>query len=60
LYFSVAFKGLIEAGMSATVSVPQYMSTLDGTVESVKNVSYITPEGAECFKVTILLDNPAR
>ncbi len=46
--------------MSATVSVPQYMSTLDGTVESVKNVSYITPEGAECFKVTILLDNPAR
>lgn len=58
LYFSVAYKDLITKGMQASVSVPQYMTELSGVVTAVKNVSYITSEGAECFKVTIRVDNP--
>ncbi len=58
LYCSVVYKDAVAAGMSAGVSIPQYMTELTGTVESVKDVSYITPEGAECFKVTVVLDNP--
>jgi hypothetical protein len=44
--------------MSVDVSIPEFMTELKGTVESIKKVSYITPEGAECFKVNIVLDNP--
>ena len=58
LFFSVAYSDVITTGMSATVLIPQYMTELMGTVESIKNVSYITAEGAECFKVTIVMDNP--
>jgi multidrug efflux pump subunit AcrA (membrane-fusion protein) len=58
LYFSVAYKGSITKGMQADVSVPQYMAELKGTVSAVKNVSYITSEGTECFKVTVTVDNP--
>jgi multidrug efflux pump subunit AcrA (membrane-fusion protein) len=58
LYFSVAYKGSISKGMQADVSIPQYMAELKGTVTAIKNVSYITGEGAECFKVTITVDNP--
>ncbi len=58
LYFSVAYKDIIKTGMSAEVSISQYMTELTGTVESIKDVSYITAEGAECFKVTIVMENP--
>lgn len=58
LFFSVAYKDIIRKGMSAAVSIPHYMTELTGTVESIKNVSYITPEGAKCFKVTVVMDNP--
>lgn len=58
LYFSVAYEGSITKGASADVSVPQYMTTLQGTVTDIKNVSYITNEGAECFKVTVSVNNP--
>ena len=58
LYFSIAYKDYVYTGMSAEVSIPQYMTTLTGTVTEIKDVSYITSEGAECFKVTISVDNP--
>ena len=58
LYFSVGYRDYIETGMSAEVSLAQYMTTLEGIVTGIKDVSYITPEGAECFKVTIAVDNP--
>lgn len=58
LYFSVAYWDDITIGMSANVSIAQYMTELEGTVLSTKKVSYITSEGTECFKVTIAIDNP--
>ncbi|SHI15211.1 Multidrug efflux pump subunit AcrA (membrane-fusion protein) [Sporobacter termitidis DSM 10068] len=58
LYFSNAYLDAIKKGMSAEVSVPQYMSTLTGTVTAIDNVSYVTSEGTVCFKATITVDNP--
>lgn len=58
LYFSVAYEDSISKGMSADVSVSQYMTQLKGTVVGIEKVSYITAEGAECFKVRIAVDNP--
>lgn len=58
LYFSKAYSGYITKGMNAEVSVPEYMSTLTGTVTRIDNVSYVTAEGTVCFKVTITVDNP--
>jgi multidrug resistance efflux pump len=58
LYYSVAYRDYITKGMDAEVSISQYMTTLSGTVTGTKDVSYITPEGAECFKVIISVDNP--
>jgi HlyD family secretion protein len=58
LYFSDTYWGKITKGMTADVSIPTYMSTLTGTVTSVDDVDYVTSEGAQCFKVTISLDNP--
>ena len=58
LYFSIAYKDYITTGMSAEVSIPTYMTTLTGTVTEIKDVSYLTAEGAECFGVTISVDNP--
>lgn len=58
LYFSDAYSGYITKGMSAEVSVPEYMATLSGTVTRIDNVSYVTAEGTVCFKVTIAVDNP--
>lgn len=58
LYFSYAYKDAIYQGMSAEISVPQYMSTLTGTVSGIDYVSYVTAEGTTCFKVTISVTNP--
>lgn len=58
LYFSYAYEDYITKGMSADVSIPDYMSTITGTVGSIEKVSYISDEGAACFKVNIVVDNP--
>ena len=58
LYFIDAYKASIRTGMDAEVSVPQYMTTLRGTVTAIDNVSYISAEGAVCFMVTVTIDNP--
>ncbi len=58
LYFSYAYKDSIYEGMSASVSVPDYMTALEGTVTSIDWVSYVSSEGASCFKVNISVNNP--
>ena len=58
LYFSYAYESDISTGMDVSVSVPDFMSTLNGTVKNIDKVSYITAEGTKCFKVTISVDNP--
>ena len=58
LYFNNAYLDYIKKGMTAEVSIPQYMTSLSGTVTAIDNVSYISGEGTVCFKATITVDNP--
>ena len=58
LYFSYVYEQDIAKGMAVTISVPDQMMTLDGTVTDVQYVDYITPEGMRCFAVTVELNNP--
>lgn len=58
LYFSYIYEQDITKGMAVTVSVPDQMMTLDGTVSDVQYVDYITPEGMRCFAVTVEMKNP--
>jgi len=58
LYFSYVYEQDIAKGMAVTVSIPDQMMTLDGTVTDVQYVDYITPEGMRCFAVTVELNNP--
>lgn len=58
LYFSTAYQSVIRKGMTADVSVPQYMTSLTGTVTDIQDVSYVTAEGTVCFKVVISVENP--
>ena len=56
-YFSYAYAGEIAVGQKMDVSIPALMSTVTGTVEEVRMVSRITPEGSKLFAVTILVPN---
>lgn len=58
LYFSYVYEQDVAKGMTVTVSVPDQMMTLDGTVSDVQYVDYITPEGMRCFAVTVEMNNP--
>ncbi len=58
LYFSYVYEQDIVKGMTVTVSIPDQMMTLDGTVTDVQYVDYITPEGMKCFAVTVEMSNP--
>ena len=58
LYFSYSYQDVIRTGMSVTLSVQDQMLTRTGTVTDVQYVDYVTPEGMECFAVTVSVDNP--
>lgn len=58
LYFSYVYEQDIAKGMTVSVSIPDQMMTLDGTVSDIRYVDYITPEGMKCFAVTIQVGNP--
>ncbi len=58
LYFSYAYQDVIRTGMDVTLSVQDQMMTRTGTVTDVQYVDYVTPEGMECFAVTVSVDNP--
>lgn len=58
LYFSYVYEKDIAKDMEVTVSVPDQMMTLNGTVSDVRYVDYITPEGMKCFAVTVDMKNP--
>lgn len=57
-YFSYAYENQIYLGMSATISVPNLMLTLTGTVTDVEKVVRNTDEGTKCFSVTVTVVNP--
>ena len=58
LYFSYAYEGEIQVGQTVSVSIPSVMGNLDGVVEEINKVSYISPEGGVNFEAVIVFDNP--
>lgn len=58
LFFSRAYINDIKAGASASVSIPDSLSTVAGKVETVQNIEKISADGSVLFKVTITLNNP--
>ncbi|MBP1736562.1 MAG: efflux transporter, family, subunit [Oscillospiraceae bacterium] len=58
LYFNYAYQGQVYVGQSATVSIPSYMTTLNGSVEEINLVRKISSEGATLFQVVVVFDNP--
>ena len=58
LYFSYAYENEMTVGMPVTLSVPDQMLTLDGTVTDIRYVDYTTTEGMKCFAVTVEAENP--
>ena len=58
LYFSYIYKDSIRKGMEVTVSVPDQMMALTGSVTDIRYVDYRTPEGMQCFAVTVEVPNP--
>ena len=58
LYFSYAYEDEMYEGMAVTLSVPDQMLTLKGTVSDIRYVDYTTTEGMKCFAVTVTVENP--
>ena len=58
LYFGYSYEDEMYVGMPVTLSVPDQMLTLDGTVTDIRYVDYTTTEGMKCFAVTVEAENP--
>ena len=58
LYFSYQYQDVISKGMEVSVSVPDQQLSLTGTVSDIQYVDYHTPEGMQCFGVTVQVENP--
>ena len=58
LYFSYAYEDAMYEGMPVTLSVPDQMLNLEGTVTDIQYVDYVTTEGMKCFAVTVEAENP--
>ena len=57
-YYSDEYAGSVYAGMPATVSVPDQMLTLSGTVREIHSLRRVSDTGVSCFGVTVQVDNP--
>ena len=57
-YYSDEFRSEIYPGMTATVSVPDQMLTLTGTVKQVYDLRRVSVTGVSCFAVTVQVNNP--
>ena len=57
-YFNAAYRGAIQSGQTATVSIPSVMSEVSGTVASVEQSEQISAEGVNMFRVEISVKNP--
>ena len=56
-YYSYAYAGDLKVGQTVNVSIPALMMSIPGTVEAVRMVSRITPEGSELFCADIIVEN---
>lgn len=57
LYFTYGYLDQIQAGMSATISVPAIMSNVQGKVSSVEKIRKVNPDGTVCFRVNFEIPN---
>lgn len=57
-YYSEEYANEIYPGMAATVSVPDQMLTLTGSVKQVHSLRRLSPTGVACFAVTVQVENP--
>lgn len=57
-YYSDEYASRIHPGMTATVSVPDQMLTLTGSVKQVHSLRRLSPTGVSCFAVTVQVKNP--
>ena len=55
--FHIAYKGQIKPGMAATVSLPDWMTAVEGQVTAVPNTDYMLGE-SRVFTVTVRIVNP--
>lgn len=58
LYFSYAYEADIQVGQKVQISIPSVMRVLEGTVEQINKVSFISTEGAVHFEAVLVFDNP--
>ena len=57
-YYSQSYRAQVYPGMPATVSVPEQMMTLAGSVKQVHDLHRLSPTGVPCFAVTVQVKNP--
>lgn len=58
LYFSYAYIDSLKVGTAATVSIPQTMGSVTGTVDKVEHITKISNEGGKLFRASISFRNP--
>lgn len=58
LYYSYAYIDKLKVGQSATISIPQTMGTVTGTVEKIERIEKISDEGGRLFRAIISFRNP--
>lgn len=58
LFYSYGYINDISVGQAATISIPQSMATVSGTVSSVEKIKKVMPEGTVLFKVNFDVPNP--
>lgn len=58
LYFSYIYENDLYVGKTLTMSFPDQMLTVEGTISEIQYVDYITPEGMKCFAATVRVPNP--
>ncbi len=56
-YYSYAYEGMIKKGQSMEVSIPALMTSVTGTVNEIRYVSRVTPEGSKLFAVELSVPN---
>ena len=58
LYYSYAYIDKLKVGQSATISIPQTMGTVTGTVDKIDRIEKISDEGGRLFRATVTFRNP--
>lgn len=58
LYYSYAYIDKLKVGQTATISIPQTMGTVTGTVDRIDRIEKISNEGGRLFRAAITFRNP--